>query len=89
MSELDYKDENVWLMFWDCLERMKEIPDRSVNMILTDIPYNSVNRQSNGLRNLNKDKADILTFSKCQELYFIWRKIPYKRTNEGFVVRIK
>ena len=26
MSELDYKDENVWLMFGDCLERMKEIP---------------------------------------------------------------
>lgn len=31
----------------------------------------------------------LLTFNKCQELYFIWRKIPYKRTNEGFVVRIK
>ena len=23
----------------DCLERMKEIPDRSVDMILTDPPY--------------------------------------------------
>lgn len=29
----------------------------------------------------------LLTFNKCQELYFIWRKFPYKRTNEGFVVR--
>ena len=29
----------------------------------------------------------LLSFSKCQELYFMWRKIPYKRTNEGFVVR--
>lgn len=35
----DYKDENLWLMKGDCLERMKEIPDGSVDMILTDPPY--------------------------------------------------
>lgn len=35
----DYKDENTWLMLGDCLERMKEIPDGSVDMILTDLPY--------------------------------------------------
>tara|TARA_R100000951_G_scaffold22202_1_gene18434 strand:- start:135 stop:887 length:753 start_codon:yes stop_codon:yes gene_type:complete len=28
-----------WLMLGDCLERMKEIPDGSVDMILTDPPY--------------------------------------------------
>lgn len=36
---MDYKDENVWLMQGDCLDRMKEIPDGSVDMILTDPPY--------------------------------------------------
>ena len=36
---MDYKDENTWLMHGDCLERMKEIPDGSVEMILTDPPY--------------------------------------------------
>lgn len=35
----DYKDENVWLMKGDCLERMKEIPDSSVDAIITDPPY--------------------------------------------------
>lgn len=35
----DYKDDNVWLMQGDCLERMKEIPDGSVDMVLTDPPY--------------------------------------------------
>lgn len=35
----DYKDDNIWLMKGDCLERMKEIPDGSVDMILTDPPY--------------------------------------------------
>ena len=47
----------------DCLELMKEIPDKSIDMILTDIPYNEANRKSNGLRNLDKDKADICEFS--------------------------
>lgn len=36
---MDYKDENMWLMLGDCLERMKEIPDGSVDMILADPPY--------------------------------------------------
>lgn len=36
---MDIKTENAWLMFGDCLERMKEIPDGSVDMILCDLPY--------------------------------------------------
>ena len=35
----DYKTESVWLMKGDCLERIKEIPSGSVDMILTDPPY--------------------------------------------------
>ena len=36
------KDINIGdcqLMFGDCLERMKEIPDGSIDMILCDLPY--------------------------------------------------
>jgi site-specific DNA-methyltransferase (adenine-specific) len=46
----------------DCLEGMKQMEDNSVSMTLTDIPYDAVNRKSNGLRNLDKGNADILTF---------------------------
>lgn len=35
----DFKDENTLLMLGDCLERMKEIPDNSVDMILCDLPF--------------------------------------------------
>lgn len=41
---------------------MKLLEDNSVDMTLTDIPYGAVNRQSNGLRNLNKEDADTQTF---------------------------
>lgn len=33
------------------------------DLTLTDIPYGEVNRSSNGLRNLDKENADILTFN--------------------------
>lgn len=36
---MDYKNGNLWLMQGDCLERMKEIPDGSVDMVLTDPPF--------------------------------------------------
>lgn len=52
----------VTLWHGDCLELMKNIPDGSVDLVLTDIPYDGVNRKSNGLRTLDKGKADIITF---------------------------
>lgn len=36
---MDYKDEQFWLMQGDCLDRMKEIPSGSVDMVLCDPPY--------------------------------------------------
>ena len=47
----------------DCLELMSRIPAGSVDMVLTDIPYDVVSRNSGGLRNLDKGAADIKTFS--------------------------
>ena len=30
---------NSWLQHGDCLELMKDIPDKSIDMILCDLPY--------------------------------------------------
>ncbi len=38
----DLKEENVTLMLGDCLERMKEIPNGSVDLIVCDLPYGTV-----------------------------------------------
>lgn len=35
----DFKNGNLWFMKGDCLGRMKEIPDGSVDFVLTDPPY--------------------------------------------------
>lgn len=44
----DYKDDSIWLMKGDCLERMKEIESGSVDMILTDPPYGTVKGVADG-----------------------------------------
>ena len=62
---------NIYL--GDCLEVMKELPDGGVDFTLTDIPYNVVNRSSNGLRNLDKGNADILTFDLQEFLEQVYR----------------
>jgi site-specific DNA-methyltransferase (adenine-specific) len=53
----------------DCIELIKQIPDNTVDLILTDIPYNSVSKKGEDrakykgqLRKIDKEEADILTF---------------------------
>lgn len=46
----------------DCIEYMKNLPNNSVDLILTDIPYGGVSRDSNGLANFDRGQADIITF---------------------------
>lgn len=39
MSELDYSNKNIKLLYGDCLERMDEIKDNSIYLILCDLPF--------------------------------------------------
>lgn len=53
----------IGLHLGDCLEVMKSIDDKSVDLVLTDIPYGVVNRDHGSLRVLDKGVADTLTFN--------------------------
>lgn len=46
---------------------------QSVDLTITDIPYGEVNRNSNGLRTLDKDNADILKFDLKEFLDEVYR----------------
>ena len=62
----------IKLLQGDCMELMDNIPNESIDLVLTDIPYNEVNRKDNGLRKLDKENADVLTFdliSFLEQLY--------------------
>ena len=70
----NYHDKSGMIFNTDCMEFMSNIKQGGVfDVTLTDIPYDMVNRQNNGLRNLNKDKADIITFNLSNFLDEIYR----------------
>ncbi len=52
---------------------MKTMESDSVNLTLTDIPYGVVSRDDNGLRNLDKENADIMTFELRDFLPEVYR----------------
>lgn len=47
----------------DCIKVMENMDNKSATCTITDIPYAEVSRKSNGLRNLDKGNADVLTFN--------------------------
>ena len=70
----DYHDKSGMIFNADCMEVMSSIKQGGVfDVTLTDIPYDMVNRADNGLRNLDKSHADILTFNLDNFLNEIYR----------------
>ena len=56
----------------NAIELLKKIPTSSIPLVLTDIPYGVVNRESSGIRVFDKKDADICNFSMKElidELY--------------------
>ena len=64
----------VKLLQGDCMELMNNIPNESIDLVLTDIPYDEVNRKDNGLRKLDKENADVLTFDLINFLEQLYDK---------------
>lgn len=72
-KQAGYKDKFGMIFNTDCLDIMSKMDDGAVDFTLTDIPYDAVNRDSNGLRNLNKGNADIITFDLDEFLKQVFR----------------
>ena len=64
----------IKLLQGDCMELMNNIPNESIDLVLTDIPYGEVNREDNGLRKLDKENADVLTFDLTNFLEQLYDK---------------
>ena len=61
LNTKDVIKENYTLMLGDCLERMKEIPDSSVDLIVTSPPYNNHrNRRTQKSREKFWNKTNIV-----------------------------
>ena len=50
----DFKSDTITLLYGDCLERMKDIPDDSVNLIICDLPYGTTKCKWDTIIDMNK-----------------------------------
>lgn len=62
---------NAELWLGDCREILPTLP--KVDAVITDIPYGEVNRESGGLRNLDKGAADVETCALVEVLRLLER----------------
>lgn len=54
----DYQRNGITMYCGDCLELLPLFEDKSVDAVVTDPPYNEVNRKTGGLREIDKGVAD-------------------------------
>ena len=73
----DYKDGNLWLMQGDCLERMKEIPDGSVDMVLCDPPYGTTACKWDSVIDLDKMWKELLRIVKVDGAIVMTASQPF------------
>lgn len=86
---MDYKSttkegNNVWLMQGDCLERMKEIPDGSVDLVLTDPPYNIARK--NNFHTMGRQGIDFGEWDKGFDLFSYIEGLPRILSKDGSVI---
>lgn len=79
----DIKTNNLWLMQGDCLERMKEIPDGSIDMILTDPPYLMTKRGKSCRPNYMKSGMSNNLFDGELPNTAGWMKLCYEKLKDG------
>lgn len=74
---MDYKDENIWLMQGDCIESMKDIPDGSVDMVMTDPPYGTTQNKWDSIINLSDMWSELWRVLKPNGAVVLCSAQPY------------
>ena len=76
---------NIQLFQGDCLERMKEIPDGSIDLVLTDPPYNIA--RDNNFTTMGRAGIDFGEWDKGADLFSYIKEVSRVLTKDGsFVV---
>jgi len=72
-----YEEENITIYNGDCLEVMKELPDKSIDLVLTDPPYN-VGIKYTDMTDDNKSSQEYINWSRqwlsiftCPKIIFV------------------
>ena len=75
----DVITENYRLLFGDCLERMKEIPSGSVDLILVDLPYATTQNKWDSMLNLEEMWLQLDRICKPNTAKLMFAQTPFDK----------
>lgn len=75
----DHFADNCWLMNGDCLERMKQIPDGSIDMVLTDPPYGTTSCKWDSVIPLDEMWAELKRVIKSGGAILLMAQTPFDK----------
>jgi site-specific DNA-methyltransferase (adenine-specific) len=85
VSILDYRDDKVWLMMGDCLEKVKVVQDSSVDLVLTDPPYNIA--RENNFHTMGRAGIDFGEWDKDADIFsYIAEAFRVTKSGGSFIV---
>ena len=79
MSDKDVVTNEYSLLFGDCLERMKEIPDGSVDLILVDLPYATTQNKWDSMIDLEEMWLQLDRICKPNTAKLMFAQTPFDK----------
>ena len=79
MSNKDVITENCQLMLGNCLERMKEIPSGSVDLVLVDLPYATTQNKWDSMLNLEEMWLQLDRICKTNTAKLMFAQTPFDK----------
>ena len=79
MSNKDVVTNEYSLLFGDCLERMKEIPDGSVDLVLTDLPYQTTQNSWDSMIDLEEMWVQLNRICKPNTAKLMFAQTPFDK----------
>ena len=79
LNTKDVAKENYSLMFGDCLERMKEIPDGSVDLVLVDLPYGTTQNKWDSVIDLENMWEQLNRICKVNAAKLMFAQTPFDK----------
>ena len=79
MNSKDVITNKYNLLLGDCLERMKEIPDRSVDLILTDLPFGTTQNSWDSVIDLDLMWKEVNRISKPKTAQLFFAQSPFDK----------
>ena len=79
MCNKDVKTNSYHLMFGDCLERMKEIPDGSIDLVLVDLPFGTTQNLWDSVIDMEMMWKEVNRVSKQNAAKLFFAQTPFDK----------